>query len=165
MPYEDFKIIALGIYDSGEKARLAQAVDAAMVWSPKQAVQVIIDGKDASEAKGTSKPEGTFQYVLPPGKPRLQVVKVADKSQAQPGEIVEFTIRFDNVGDQTVGNVTLVDNLTTRLEYVAKSAQCSIDAEFFTQENDQESLVLRWEIKDSLAVGKGGIIRFKCRVR
>ena len=31
-----------------------------------------------------------------------------------------------------------------------------------TQDNEAESQLLRWEINDPLAVGKGGIIRFKC---
>ena len=39
-------------------------------------------------------------------------------STAQPGEEVEFTLRFDNVGDRVIGNVTIIDSLTTRLEYV-----------------------------------------------
>ena len=62
-------------------------------------------------------------------------------------------------------DVTIVDSLTTRLEYVPDSAQCSVPAKFMTQENDGESLVLRWEIAEPLQVGDGGLIRFKCRVR
>jgi uncharacterized repeat protein (TIGR01451 family) len=95
----------------------------------------------------------------------LRVVKIASKKSAQPGDEVEFTIRFDNVGDQTVGNVTISDSLTTRLEYVSDTAQCDREANFGTQQNDGESLVLRWEIRSPLKVGEGGILRFKCRVR
>ena len=42
---------------------------------------------------------------------------------------------------------------------------CSVKADFFAEENEGESLVLRWEIIDPLEVGQGGIIRFQCRVR
>ena len=38
--------------------------------------------------------------------------------------------------------MTLVDNLTTRLEYVPDSTQSSRDAEFSTQQNEGDSLVL-----------------------
>ena len=51
---------------------------------------------------------------------------------ARPGEFVDFTIRFDNIGDQKIGNVTLVDNLTTRLEYVEGTAESSLAADFST---------------------------------
>ena len=134
------------------------------VYAPGE-VQVTINAVTASVATNDSGVQSVYRYEMPPGKPRLRVVKVASQKQAKPGEEIEFTLRFDNVGDQPVGNVTIVDSLTTRLEYVSDSAQCSVPASFLTQENDGESLVLRWEIADPLEVGKGGIIRFKCRVR
>ena len=106
-----------------------------------------------------------FYTLDPQGKPKMSVVKVASKKDALPGDVIDFTLRFDNVGNERIGNVTLIDNLSPRLEYVPESAQCDLDAEFFTQENEGESLILRWEIKDPLEPGKGGIIRFQCQVR
>ena len=58
-----------------------------------------------------------------PDNPRLRLIKLASCGHAQPGEEIEFTLRFDNIGDQTIGNVTIVDNLTTRLEYVPELGQ------------------------------------------
>jgi uncharacterized repeat protein (TIGR01451 family) len=164
-PFERFSIIQHGKFDNSEKARLAASLDAALVWAADQAVQVTIDAVMASVATNDSGAQSVYRYDLPEGKPRLRVVKVASRKEAKPGDEIEFTIRFDNVGDQPLGNITIVDNLTTRLEYVADSAECSVQASFLTQENDGESLVLRWEIIDPLEVGQGGIIRFKCRVR
>jgi uncharacterized repeat protein (TIGR01451 family) len=164
LPFEDLQAIQRGVFEAGEKARLAERTQAALVWEEKQAVQVIIDGKMAAEGKGTNAAEETVVYELD-GKPRLRIVKIADKSDALPGEIVNFTLRFDNLGDQPVGNVTIVDNLTTRLEYVEGSQSCSVKADFATEENEGESLVLRWAVLDPLKVNEGGIIRFQCRVR
>jgi len=164
MAYEDLSIIKLGQYDAGEKLRLANAVQNAIVWEHNQAAQVTIDGLTAVEAKSEASPQQTVHYELH-GKPRLRVVKVASTGDAKVGEIIEFTLRFDNVGDQRIGNVTIVDNLTPRLELIEGSAQCSVDAEFLTQPNEKDSLVLRWEITNPLEVGEGGIIRFQCRVR
>ena len=62
-------------------------------------------------------------------------------------------------------DVTILDNLTTRLEYIEGTAQSSREAEFFVEENEARSLVLRWEIVDPLPVGQGGIVRFRARVR
>lgn len=164
-PYEDFQIIRQGRFDNSEKPRLNEHINAALAWTSNQAAQVTIDNLATAESVGQSIANGVHRYDMPPGKPKLQVVKVASQKQAQPGDVIDFTIRFDNIGNETIGNVTLIDNLTTRLEYVENSAQCDLPANFITQANDGESLILRWEITDALPVGKGGIIRFQCKVR
>jgi uncharacterized repeat protein (TIGR01451 family) len=164
LPFEDLQLIHRGVFEAGEKARLAERTQAAVVWQVAQAVQVVIDGKMAVEGKSLSAPEETVVYELE-GKPRLRICKIADKSDARPGEIVNFTLRFDNVGEQTIGNVTIVDNLTTRLEYVEGSQSCSLKADFATELNEGESLVLRWAVIEPMKVRDGGIIRFQCRVR
>ncbi len=165
LPFEDFRIIRRGQFDSNEKARLSERIQAAIQWTRDQSVQVTLEGAQAYEGKGTNRPGETLLYEMPPGKPRLRIIKVASKSEAQPGEEVDFTLRFDNVGDQRIGNITIIDSLTTRLEYVPETAQCDLPARFATVENEAESKLLRWEIQDPLDVGKGGIIRFKCKVR
>lgn len=165
LPHEDFLLIKRGEYDLSEKARLTSRIQAAYQWAKDQSVQVTIEGQLAHEGKGNNKAAETLMYELPPGKPCLRIVKVASKSEAQVGDTIDFTIRFDNMGDQKIGNVTIIDSLTTRLEYVPDSAQCTQKANFATVENEAESLVLRWEIQEPMRVGEGGIIRFKCKVR
>jgi uncharacterized repeat protein (TIGR01451 family) len=164
LPFEDFDIIRRGVYEQGDKPRLAISALAAEVWLDVKAVQVVIDGKMAVEAAGLSSSQETRMYELE-GKPRLRICKVASRSDAKVGETVDFTLRFDNVGEQPIGNVTIIDSLTTRLEYVEGSQSSSRKANFGTQLNEGESLVLRWEIIDPLKVNEGGIVRFKCRVR
>ncbi len=164
-PFENFKIIRRGEYDANEKLRLATRLQAAITWSHNLGVQVVIDNEAAVQVEGDKHLQDVHTYEMPPGKPRVRIVKVASRDDAKPGDIVEFTLRFDNVGDQVVGNVTIIDNLTTRLEYVPESANCTLKSEFLTQLNDGESLILRWEVKDPISVGEGGLIRFKCRVR
>jgi uncharacterized repeat protein (TIGR01451 family) len=161
--YEDLKYIQQGIFDAREKAVLAEGVLAAQTWSNTQAVQVIIDGQMAHESKGTSKPEVTYTYELQ-GKGRIRICKIASACDAQVGEVVEFTLRFDNIGDQRIGNVTIIDHLTPRLAYVPESQSSSLGAEFKIQENT-DTLVLRWEITEPMEVGQGGLIRFRCKVR
>jgi len=164
LPFEDFRMIRDGQLDNSEKARLALAADAAVQWSHDAGVQVVIDNIAAHEDSGTSQ-AGALHVYSTQGKPRLQVCKIASRQDAQPGEIVEFTIRFDNVGDQVIGNVTVVDNLTTRLEYVKDSEKCTLQADFSSSDNASDSLALRWEITEPMKVGQGGVIRFQCRVR
>lgn len=163
-PFEDIGIIRYGVYDQGEKARLASSLLNAVTWTRNQAVQVVLEGRKASEVSEGDTPY-EFVWSEIPGEPRLRVIKVADKGDAQSGEIVEFTLRFDNVGTQRMGNVTIIDNLTPRLQYVEGSAQCDIEAQFMTQINEAGSQVLRWEITNPLEKAEGGIIRFQCRVQ
>lgn len=163
LPYENLKFIQRGVYEAAEKAVLAERTQAAITWQSNQAVQIIIDGQMAYEGKGTSKPEMLYTYELE-GKPRLRICKIASTCDAQVGEIVEFTLRFDNVGDQKIGNVTVIDHLTPRLEYIKESQSCTMKADFKIQEN-ADTLVVRWEISDPLEVNQGGLIRFRCKVR
>lgn len=163
-PFEDMAIIRRGIFEQSEGARLAAAVLSANVWINVQRAQVILDDQKAIELATVQKPAVT--YTVDEGGPiRFRLVKVASKQEALPGETVDFTLRFDNVGGQVIGNIVLVDHLHQRLELVPDSVQSSIPTTFTTEEDEFGSLVLRWEINDPLPAGKGGIVRFQCRMR
>jgi uncharacterized repeat protein (TIGR01451 family) len=163
LPHEDFKLLRHGIADLAEKPRLANMIDNAIVWTGDASVKVAIDGKLPVEASNNFAAEQLYVYDF--GESRLRIVKTASKQNAKPGEIIDFTLRFDNIGDQTVGNVTVIDSLTTRLEYVEGSVQSSVASDFYTQANEGDSLVLRFEVVDPVKVGQGGVIRFQARVR
>lgn len=163
-PYEDFSYIRSGILASGDKPILANRIQAALAWTGKQALQVEMEGKRASAVTGDQRAEAEF-VVDVPNHPRLQVCKIASTNSALPGETVDFTIRFDNIGDQKIGNVTIADSLTARLEYVAGSEQSSMKATFSTKPNEAGSLVLKWDIVDPVPANGGGAVHFQCRVR
>ncbi|MDZ4782605.1 MAG: hypothetical protein SGJ19_20350 [Planctomycetia bacterium] len=164
LPYEDLQIVKIGVFDERQRALLIEGSNAAITWTHDKAVQILIEGKAALTATEIDGPEIVYQTHEPcPGK--LRVIKVASTQFAEPGDLVDFTLRYDNIGGQAIGNVTLVDNLTTRLEYLADSAKSSRRAEFYSERNEAESLVLRWEITDPVEPGQGGVVRFKCRVR
>ncbi len=165
LPYEDLNVIRRGVMDNSEKARLAAKLEAAIVWSNPQAVQVVIDGQLAAEASGKVEAAQVLHYKLPDGKRRLRIVKIADRKDAQPGDEISFTLRIDNVGDLPVHHATILDELTPRLEFVDGSAQCSAEHEFTAKPNRGGSSTLRWEVDQAIPVGEGFIIRFRCRVR
>ena len=123
-----------------------------------------MEGKRASAVTGDVRAEAEF-VVDVPNHPRLQVCKIASANNALPGETVDFTIRFDNVGDQKIGNVSIVDSLTTRLEYVAGSEQSSMKATFTATPNEAGSVVLKWDLTDPVPANGGGAVHFQCRVR
>ena len=161
--YEDYQIMRIGIDKSADKARIIEHITAAIEWSRAEALEVIIDEEIANADTAIQRTGVVYQ--IKDGPPCLRIIKLANRGDALPGEIVEFTLRYDNIGEQTVENVTVIDNLTTRLEYVPGSSQSDRKAEFFGDENQGESLVLRWEIQEPLQPGDGGLIRFKCKVR
>jgi uncharacterized repeat protein (TIGR01451 family) len=162
--YANLEIIRTGQVDNTEKAWLANSIESAVTWTGDQAAQVIVDSRLAV-AMESLRQAGVVYQTDGPDSPRLRLVKLASSSHALPGEEVEFTLRYDNVGDQLIGNVTIVDNLTTRLQYIPESAQSSVDANFITAPNTGGSTILRWEIHDPVEPGEGGVLRFRTRVR
>ena len=163
--FEDLSLIRYGIFDQDEKARLSEGIDAAEAWGRIDAPQNVVDNLNI-DSLGTGLPAAeTVSIEKPEGKPELRLCKVASTKDALPGDIVEFTIRFDNVGNETIGNVTILDHLSPRLELIDGSAECTLKADFFVTEQDRGTQIFRAEIVDPLPEGQGGIVRFKCRVR
>ena len=161
-PYCNLQVVKLGIHDNAEKPWLAKATLSALTWTGDQAPQVTIEAKAASVLVGSVAPG--VAYCTAGGKPCLRLIKLASCDHAQPGDEIGFTLRFDNIGTQEIGNVTIVDNLSTRLAYVPDSAEASVEADFSTTENSSGSLILRWEIKEPVKAGEGGVLQFRVKV-
>ncbi len=162
--YANLEIIRTGQVDGSQQAALRRSVLDAVTWTGDQAVQVVLENKQAVATLGLQQP-GIVYQTSEPNSPKLRLLKLASTYHALPGEEVEFTLRFDSVGDQVIGNVTIVDNLATRLEYVPRSAKSSVAATFSAVPNGAGSTVLRWEINEPLEPGDGGILQFTSRVR
>jgi len=164
-PYENLDLMRLGKYSKSQTARLQAGMLAARSWADNLGLQVHADKVQPVVVNDALTLQQIVVIETDDDNAILRVVKVASKVAARPGEEVEFTIRFDNLSPRKVGNVTLVDNLTTRLRYVPDSAECSLKGKFIKRDNDSGSLMLRWEIEEPLPAGKGGVIRFKCLVK
>ncbi len=187
--YDDFAFIKFGVIDGSQKPMLAQRAQSALSWTSDQGIQVVLGTVQAKEVVFDQKPEEVYEVHVA-GKSRLRLLKIASTDNAKPGEIVSFTLRFDNVGDRPIDGVVIVDNLTPRLEYVPDSAQASVKSgyqrdeqgeivrtedghpvyrqnpvSFSTESNEAESLTLTWELQEPLEPEQGGVIRFQCRVR
>lgn len=163
LPFENLLLLRTGRAQANEAAILAAGLDAARVWTADQAVQVVLDGVSALELEGDRKVQIVFT-ADPQGEAKLRVWKVASTDAAQPGDVVDFTIRFDNLGTRGIERVTLLDRLTTRLAYVEGSAQASRAAQFRTDTVEGQT-VLHWDFDDPLPAGQGGLVRFQCRVQ
>ncbi len=163
-PYANLQTIRTGELVGEDIVRLARSSLAAICWSADQAAQVVLDSKKA-QAEVSEQTPGTIYLLVEPNNPKLRLIKLASTDAAHPGDEVEFTLRFDNVGDRVIGNVTILDSLTTRLEYVEGSQKCSEEAQFDSRANEGDALKLRWSLNQPLEPGHGGVIQFRCRVR
>jgi uncharacterized repeat protein (TIGR01451 family) len=163
-PYANLQIVRLGQFVGREEALVRRSSVAAIAWTGDQAPQVLVDNREVQAQVGIQQ-AGVIYQTEGPNSPHLRLLKLASTGFAQPGDEVEFTLRYDNTGDQLIGNVTIVDNLATRLEYVPNSAKSTADATFVVTPNEGGSTVLRWEIREPLPAGKGGLLQFRARVR
>jgi uncharacterized repeat protein (TIGR01451 family) len=162
--YANLEIIRTGEVSLAENALLERAMESAETLTGIQAPQVAFGVKMAQAEAGVRQP-GVVYQTNGPQSPKLRLLKLASRGHALPGEEIEFTLRFDNVGDQVIESVTIADNLATRFEYVPGSAKSSVDAELITESNDAGSVVLRLEIQGPVKPREGGVLRFKVRVR
>ncbi len=163
-------LAALKLYDLGqlrdnEIALLQELALAAVTWTVDESLEVAIADLKPPTLTRDQRVEGLTIYDFPDAG-RLQIVKLADRHDALPGELVTFAIRIDNVGDSAVDHVVLTDNLTTRLEYVPDSQTCEgATAEFESVQNEGQSSKLQWTLTEELKVGESVTIRFQCKVR
>jgi uncharacterized repeat protein (TIGR01451 family) len=164
-PYENLELIKWGRASSAEMARLSLGIQSANVWQDNLGLQVTADRIQPVVVNDASRVQQMVIVETNDDNSILRVTKIASKIAARSGEEVEFTIRFDNLSPNKVGNVTLVDNLTGRLQYVPDSAECSVKAKFIHDPNSGGSLMLRWEVEAPLEPHEGGVIRFRCKVR
>ena len=163
-PFEDLQLIRFGEHSSSQDARLSLAMQSAITWNSDLEAQIAINGVQPIIVNDVSSPSEIIG-IDSKGDANLRLCKLASVASAKPGDTVDFTIRFDNIGRQLIGNVTVLDNLSPRLEFIKGTAECSVEANFSTEMNEAGSFTLRWEIEEALDVKEGGIIRFQCRVR
>jgi uncharacterized repeat protein (TIGR01451 family) len=178
--FMDFSFALQGELNQSDEARLQIAIDAASQWTRNENPVVVakLDSLHQVEARfKAAEMVGVEDEAPEPGE--LQIVKLADRSSAKPGDIVTFVIRYDNVGDRELNDVTIVDNLTPRLEFVDDSATSDLPGDVVWEDNGEGSLVLTFKLDNPLPGRKvkdaaknrgkdirtGGVITFQCRVR
>jgi uncharacterized repeat protein (TIGR01451 family) len=123
----------------------------------------IVEG--SGEAIMAWKPQELASVEEPPSRPGIEVLKQASIVEAQPGDLVTFTINFRNMGNMVIGSVSIVDSLLPRLEYVAGTAKGPAGAVFTARPNQAGSTELRWDLKGALSPGAVGSVSFQAQVR
>lgn len=164
VPHEGIDVLGPGKITDEEIAVLGRFLQNARTWFVPESVEVLIEGKQAALAEKAVKPQDVHVYEIK-DKCALRICKTASHTLANPGDVINFTIRFDNAGSKAIGNVVILDSLSPRLEYIEGSQQSSVDAQFTAEPNEVGSQVLRWDIRTPIKMSEGGVISFDCRVR
>ncbi|MCA9114263.1 MAG: DUF11 domain-containing protein, partial [Planctomycetaceae bacterium] len=163
--FQDLSFYRTGQMLRTEEARLSAGMQAAVSWS-RDLYPVITASLNKAQQVEARFREQELVGVEDKSKPgKLRIVKLADRQTAAPGDVITFTIRYDNLGDREVAGINIVDNLTPRLEYVADSGTSDRAGRLVVEENGEGSLVLTFEIEDPLPGNKGGVVTFQARVR
>lgn len=164
--YENLTFLRSGQFIEAERARISYGRDAAEIWSKN--LSPVISGSTSAgqEVYATSQQQEFVVVEERPGqKGRLRIVKLADKKLAHPGDTITFTIRFDNTGQRDLHGIRIVDNLSPRLQYVEDSATSDRAGRLVVEDNQEGSLVLKFEVSEPLPGGEGGVVTFQTKVR
>jgi len=169
--YQSLSFIQDGRVRTADEAVLSYGVKTAGLWTREQ--NPIIAARDSSghELEAEFNPREIVGVEDKRAFGQLRIVKLADKETARPGDIISFTIRFDNLGQRDLRDISITDNLTPRLEYIADSASMELDgdgafdANLEATPNGEGSMVLQITLKEPLKGKQGGFVTFKCRVR
>lgn len=153
-----------GLITIQELVDMQQFIQNAQTWVTPESLQVEISNQTALIAKDTKAAQEFVVYELP-DKCAMRICKAASHTIANSGDIVSFSIRFDNAGVKPLGNAVIIDSLSPRLNYIEGSQQCSVGVRFSAEPNEVGSMVLRWEIEEPIKPSDGGVISFDCRVR
>ncbi|WP_437190895.1 DUF11 domain-containing protein [Planctomicrobium sp. SH527] len=163
--FEDIRFLQEGRFERITTASLGLSVAAAQEWADGRRPIVVAQDVTGDLVQGVFSVQDFTgsEDRRTPGE--LKLVKVADKSSAHPGDIVTFTIRFDNVGERDLLKIRVIDNLSPRLEFVEGSISANMDGKIDVTDNGQGSKLLTFEFDQPLKGKTGGFVSFQCKVR
>lgn len=163
--YQNLAFLTDGEIRQGDLALLGYGVQMAALWTREQNPVIVAKDVRGHELKALAigaEAIGTEERGVP-GK--LRILKLADRDVTKPGDVITFTLRFDNLGDHEISDVRIMDNLTPRLEYLAKSVEAELPGGLNVAPNGEGSSILTFHLNEPLRGRHGGTITFQCRVR
>lgn len=163
--FEDLTFLRSGQFDKTEEARLSQAIQAAGIWSREQSPSIAATESEANEIYDWFNASEFVGLEDLRKKGELRIVKLADHQVARSGDVITFTIRYDNTGDRELRDIVITDNLSPRLEYVPDSATSDRAGQLVENISNDGTLILRWELSEPLPGHTGGTVTFQAKVR
>lgn len=146
-----------------EAAMLRTAANAAVAWTNTDIIEVSVADVAAIDIGSARSAEEFTRYDFPDAG-RLEILKLADRADGRPGDVVTFTVTVRNVGDSEITRIHLADNLDQRLRYIDGSQDADTDGTFAAEPNDAGGQKITWTFDGPLAVGEVITIRFRAEV-
>lgn len=152
-------------FDTKLPPHIVEGMQFAEIWTRKQ--NPVIEGHATSAAQGVKvQAQASFTGLEDFGKRGdLRLHKVADKGAAAIGDVITFTIFYENAGDKELKEVAIIDNLTPRLEYIPEGTSTDRPGKVETEDNGEGSVILRFKLDQPLPGRTKGSITFQARVR
>lgn len=163
--HESKRRLGIEQFGDGLKPHQLEGMQFAEIWTRKQ--NPVIQGLAISSTQSvTVQVQADFTGLEDKGKRGdLRLHKTADKGAAAIGDIITFTIHYENAGDRELKNVVLIDNLTPRLEYLPEGTSTSLPGKVEVSDNGEGSVVLQFVLDKPLPGRTKGSITFQARVR
>jgi uncharacterized repeat protein (TIGR01451 family) len=95
----------------------------------------------------------------------LRLTKTADRGAANVGDLITFTIHYENRGDKELRNVVIIDNLSPRLEFDPDSVTTDRPGKNTAEDNEEGSVILKFLLDGPLPGRTKGSITFQARVK
>jgi len=161
-----------GISEADQRLALEQAGSRLRITASDNVIGTSVIGK-VQNLRVTAQLKGPASVDVscpPPETPEapdrpLLIIKWPDKTGANIGDIVTFTLKYANQGGQPITNIAVTDSLAVRFAYVPGSTRTDREATFTITPNEAGSSTLRWEFPGSLLPRENGLITFQVRVR
>jgi uncharacterized repeat protein (TIGR01451 family) len=121
----------------------------------------------------TNLPPGSFRIIVTndPGSTAagLKLVKAVDKTTAQPGDILTYTITYTNSGASPL-SAFFIDDRTPHYtvlaeQIVAEALPASLTGVVITQPANDAAGAIRWDFTGVLDAGASGTVTFKVKVQ
>ena len=170
-PRQTVLFLAGSQFEQADEPWLAGSIRNAIVWTRDQYPQI------SAALAGAGEVHATFTAAEHVGvedrhktRGHLVITKLADRETALPGDIITFTIRYENIGDRSLHNIRIVDNLTPRLEFIPDSGASDRPGNVVFESNSEGSMVLRFDLDDPLSGrledgSSVGVLTFQARVK
>ncbi len=152
-------------FEHANEAWLANRIQKAADWSLKSFPLIKATTSAAMEMDGKAQPEIYVHVDDKRNKGSLRIIKMADVDTAVAGDIITFTIEFENLGQKELYNVRIIDNLTPRLEFVENSASSDVPGKIVVEDNEHGSKILTFQLEGKIEGRAKGAVEFQARVR
>jgi uncharacterized repeat protein (TIGR01451 family) len=163
--WEDIGFVRDGRFHQEDEARIAMSIQAAHDWSHDLYPIIMADTLQGGVVEATFRAADMTGIHDPRTPGDLRIVKLCEQTAAQPGDVINFVIRYDNVGGRELNGVRILDNLSPRLELVPGSVSFDRPGTLEVQDNNAGSQIIVFQLDEPLPGETGGVLSFQCLVR